>query len=104
MRPAWRVILSARKRPASNCSPSGSNCRRNWKEKRSGCVPLPANDLMHRAQAAHSMTPLTVNGTEFAVTRRGRGERVVLVHGAVGDFRTWDNQLPRLAANLEVIA
>jgi pimeloyl-ACP methyl ester carboxylesterase len=59
---------------------------------------------MSSVQTLHASTPQLVNGTEFALVRRGTGERVVLVHGAVGDFRTWDNQLPRLAGRYEVIA
>jgi len=50
------------------------------------------------------MSKLAVNGVEFAHTRRGTGEMVVLVHGAIGDMRTWENQLPRLSAKYEVIA
>jgi len=45
-----------------------------------------------------------MNGVEFAHTRRGTGETVVLVHGAIGDMRTWENQLPRLSAKYDVVA
>lgn len=50
------------------------------------------------------MSKLEVNGAEFAHTRRGTGDMVILVHGAIGDMRTWKNQLPRLAAKYDVVA
>lgn len=59
---------------------------------------------MSRVRTLHPVTSLLVNDTEFSFVRRGTGARVVLVHGAVGDFRTWDNQIPRLSGDFEVIA
>jgi pimeloyl-ACP methyl ester carboxylesterase len=50
------------------------------------------------------MSKLAVNGFEFAHTRRGAGDPVILVHGAVGDLRTWENQLLRLADKYDVLA
>ena len=49
------------------------------------------------------MRTLAINGVEFAHARRGTGPMIILVHGAVGDLRTWENQLPRLAKGYEVV-
>jgi pimeloyl-ACP methyl ester carboxylesterase len=50
------------------------------------------------------MTTLAINGEVFTVARQGTGPAIVLVHGAVGDLRTWEDQLPRLSGEYEVIA
>jgi len=50
------------------------------------------------------MSRLALNPIEFAHTRQGAGETVILVHGAVGDLRTWESQLPALATKFDVIA
>ena len=47
---------------------------------------------------------VTVNGTALAYREVGTGEPVVLVHGGLGDLRTWTAQLDPLAARYRVIA
>ena len=50
------------------------------------------------------MTTLSINGEDFTLARQGSGTTIVLVHGAVGDWRTWESQLSRLSAAHEVVA
>ena len=48
--------------------------------------------------------PLAIEGAELHYVIQGDGEPVVLVHGALGDYRTWANQVPVLAARYRVVA
>lgn len=57
-----------------------------------------------RAYAADSMSEARVNNTRLAFMEQGKGVPVVLVHGAMGDYRTWQLQIPTLAKNYRVIA
>ncbi|TAL06348.1 MAG: alpha/beta hydrolase [Verrucomicrobia bacterium] len=50
------------------------------------------------------MKTISINGHELALERRGRGEVTILVHGAVGDLRTWQAQMDALAAGHDLIA
>lgn len=47
---------------------------------------------------------LSVNGYEMAYVERGSGEPVILVHGAVGDYRSFAPQMTSLSPKLRVIA
>ena len=49
------------------------------------------------------MTRVTVNGAELAVSERGTGEPVVLVHGSASDARTWDRQVAAFSASFRTI-
>ncbi len=40
---------------------------------------------------------LKVNDAELAYVEEGAGETVVFVHGAAGDWRTWDSLRPLIA-------
>lgn len=46
----------------------------------------------------------TVNGVSLSYEQQGSGDTVVLVHGAVADFRVWDATRDALAAHYRVIA
>jgi len=50
------------------------------------------------------MQRLTVNGAELAYVDQGKGAPVVFVHGALGDYRTWNTQLKPFARHYRVIA
>jgi pimeloyl-ACP methyl ester carboxylesterase len=46
----------------------------------------------------------TINGYTIHYTDKGKGEPVVFVHGAVGDYRTWEAQMNPFAQDYRVIA
>jgi non-heme chloroperoxidase len=46
---------------------------------------------------------ITVNNAEIAYLEHGRGETIILVHGGLGDYRSWDAQVRALAAGFDVI-
>ena len=45
-----------------------------------------------------------VNGTSLTYTEHGEGAPVVLVHGALGDYRTWDGQIEAFSNKYRVIS
>ena len=47
---------------------------------------------------------LRVNGVDLAHVDQGRGEPVVLIHGAMHDYRVWSEQWPELSKRYRVIA
>jgi len=49
------------------------------------------------------MQSFNVNGTALAGEVHGTGEPLILVHGAVGDFRTWENVVATLATRYRTI-
>ena len=49
------------------------------------------------------MDTFNVNGTALSGLERGQGELVILVHGAVGDWRSWEGILDDLAQHYRVI-
>lgn len=58
--------------------------------------------------AAASLSPewrrVEIEGTSMAWTDRGSGEPVVLVHGSLGDLRSWRAHMQSLAKGFRVIA
>ncbi len=42
---------------------------------------------------------MRVNGVDLAYVEEGRGETVVFVHGAFGDWRNWERLRPAIAAH-----
>lgn len=63
--------------------------------------PLPLSGV-NRA----SMDPkrLRIDGVEFAYLEVGSGAPLILVHGSLGDFRTWRGQLGPLARHFHAVA
>jgi non-heme chloroperoxidase len=51
-----------------------------------------------------SLKYITINDTELAYTEQGKGEPVILVHGGLGDYRTWAAQMTPLSKSFRVIA
>jgi pimeloyl-ACP methyl ester carboxylesterase len=49
------------------------------------------------------MQTYNINGTALAGEERGKGESLLLVHGAVGDFRTWESVVSAFATRYRVI-
>ena len=45
-----------------------------------------------------------VNGVELAWTERGSGEPVILIHGGIGDYSSWEPQIEELSRYFRVIS
>ncbi|HUR36568.1 MAG TPA: alpha/beta fold hydrolase [Terriglobales bacterium] len=57
-----------------------------------------------RAFVAESMSEANVNNTRLAFMEQGKGVPVVFVHGAMGDYRSWQLQIPAAAKGYRVIS
>lgn len=69
--------------------------------------PTDARNLDSQAAARRGgprVKTVRVRGTSLAYVERGRGQPVVLIHGWLHDYRTWDAQLPELSKRFRVIA
>lgn len=68
-------------------------------------LPLGAGES---AQPTWQLPPgiktLTVNSYPMAYVERGAGPTVVLVHGAINDYRSWEPQMLSLSPRLRVIS
>jgi FAD/FMN-containing dehydrogenase/pimeloyl-ACP methyl ester carboxylesterase len=53
--------------------------------------------------AASVLREVNLTDTQLTYRERGTGIPVILIHGAVGDYRVWDTQLDFLAAHYRVI-
>src|SRR5207302_9857349 len=85
-----------------------SGCRREVRMKLLLCifamalsacvhVPPPTTDAM---EVKH----ILVNGIDLAYVEDGIGTTILMVHGAVGDWRTWEAERPYLATKYHYIA
>src|SRR6476620_3289765 len=50
------------------------------------------------------MSTATVNGVDLAYIEQGQDEPVLFVHGGVGDYRAWDQQMTAFRAGYRAIA
>jgi len=50
------------------------------------------------------MSTATVNGVDLAYVEQGQGEPVLFVHGGVGDYRAWGQQMNAFGASYRAIA
>src|SRR2546425_9310741 len=58
----------------------------------------------HRPTGSMEVKRLKVNDAELAYVEEGAGETVVFVHGAAGDWRTWDSLRPLIAEKYHYVA
>jgi pimeloyl-ACP methyl ester carboxylesterase len=58
----------------------------------------------HRATEALEIRKIRVNDVDLAYVENGRGETVIFVHGASGDWRTWDDLRPFIAEKYHYVA
>ncbi|MBA3570228.1 MAG: alpha/beta hydrolase [Pyrinomonadaceae bacterium] len=47
---------------------------------------------------------LQVNGVELHYIEKGQGEALILIHGGIGDYRSWNSQLQAFAPDYQVIS
>jgi hypothetical protein len=50
------------------------------------------------------LTEIPINGTTLNYMERGQGAPVLLVHGTLGDYRTWDGQIEALSRDRETLS
>jgi len=50
------------------------------------------------------MEEVRLNGLRIAFQRKGKGQELVLLHGALSDSRVWENQIDELSKDFSVIA
>lgn len=58
----------------------------------------------HETSTASELKSVFINGDSIHYIDRGKGDPVVLVHGSLGDYRTWEAQMDAFAQNHRVIA
>lgn len=62
-----------------------------------------ASPLHFEIVCAH-LRQVFINGNEFSVLERGKGEPVLFVHGPLADYRAWHKQLEFLSGRYRVIS
>ena len=55
-------------------------------------------------QAVPEVKSIFINGDSIHYIAIGKGDPIVLVHGSLGDYRTWEAQMDAFAKNHRVIA
>lgn len=55
-------------------------------------------------QDTQDLRTITINDTELNYVEQGKGRPVIFVHGSLGDYRTWDNQIGPFSENFSVIS
>lgn len=63
--------------------------------------PVPRRE--HR-RTPDPVSTVAVDGYDFHYVEAGEGDPVVLVHGSLTDYRTWDHQLDAFSEDLRVVA
>jgi non-heme chloroperoxidase len=72
--------------------------------KTSAVGALVLTAFMHISAVAEDTKQIYVNGTAVTYVEQGQGVPVVLVHGALGDYRTWNGEMDDFAARYHVVA
>jgi non-heme chloroperoxidase len=57
-----------------------------------------------RAPDSPTIKTVRVKGAELSYVEQGRGDPVILIHGALHDYRSWSAQWPELSKRFRVIA
>jgi hypothetical protein len=56
--------------------------------------------IQYRSTDEVVVKKMLVNGTELSYVEEGKGDTVVFVHGASGDWRTWEELRPIISKRL----
>jgi pimeloyl-ACP methyl ester carboxylesterase len=64
--------------------------------------PAAANDT--KGAGSVKLQKVVANGVELHYVEQGQGDPLVLVHGALNDYREWEPQLARFSSHYRVIA
>src|SRR5688572_11101089 len=57
-----------------------------------------------RTDARRAPRRIRVNGVELHYVERGTGQALVLVHGGLGDYRSWEAQLGPFSQRFRVVS
>jgi pimeloyl-ACP methyl ester carboxylesterase len=60
--------------------------------------------VQHRSTDAMEVKKMGVNGFELSYVEEGKGDTVVFVHGASGDWRTWEGLRPIMSNQYHYVA
>jgi pimeloyl-ACP methyl ester carboxylesterase len=60
--------------------------------------------VQHRSTDAMEVKKMEVNGIELSYVEEGKGDTVVFVHGASGDWRTWEGVRPIISEKYQYVA
>ena len=60
--------------------------------------------VQHRSTDAMDVKKMEVNGFELSYVEEGKGDTVVFVHGASGDWRTWEGLRPIMSTKYHYVA
>ncbi len=67
-------------------------------------VLLGCQSTAPRPTESMEVKRIRVNGVDLAYVEEGQGETVVLVHGALGDWRTWDGVRPWISSRYRYVS
>lgn len=67
-------------------------------------VDEPGWQVVNPKPKPTALKQVDIDGAELRYIEQGRGQLVVLVHGALGDFRTWSRQVALLAQKYHVVS
>jgi pimeloyl-ACP methyl ester carboxylesterase len=69
-----------------------------------GCNGKTVKTAQNKPPAAPELKSVFINGDSIHYIDIGSGDPVIFVHGALGDYRTWQSQMDAFAKNHRVIA
>ncbi|MRI02492.1 alpha/beta fold hydrolase [Kriegella sp. EG-1] len=78
-------------------------CRNNNK-KETVVEKKSTLEAIQKQPNTHILKQININGDTFNYVDIGKGEPLVFVHGSIGDYRAWQNQIDTFASKYRVIA
>ncbi|PKA99194.1 pimeloyl-ACP methyl ester carboxylesterase [Flavobacteriaceae bacterium MAR_2009_75] len=77
---------------------------RNHKTKETVVEKKAVEVAIQNQSNTYELKPIAINGDTLHYVDIGKGEPVVFVHGSIGDYRAWQNQIDTFASKYRVIA